>query len=74
MGGIGDELTFPPECFIQPRQHRVKSGDQSPHLLLHKDLEKLMWERRGVSQRLQSFNLSGGGVFAKPLGLHRGAF
>jgi hypothetical protein len=40
---LGKDLFILPQC--------APAGDQSPHLLIHKDLEKLMWERRGVSQR-----------------------
>jgi len=40
---LGKGLFVLPQC--------APAGDQSPHLLLHKDLEKLMWQRRGVSQR-----------------------
>jgi hypothetical protein len=39
----GRDLPILPQC--------APAGDQSPHLLLHGDLEKAMWQRRGVTQR-----------------------
>jgi hypothetical protein len=38
-----------PGLFVLPQC--APAGDQSPHLLIHKDLEAAMWRRRGVSQR-----------------------
>jgi hypothetical protein len=40
---LGKDLFVLPQC--------APAGDQSPHLLIHKDLEAQMWKRRGVTQR-----------------------
>jgi hypothetical protein len=40
---LGQNLFILPQC--------APAGDQSPHLLIHKNLENEMWRRKGLTQR-----------------------
>jgi hypothetical protein len=51
---LGEGLFVLPQC--------GPAGDQSPHLLIRKDLEAQMWQRRGVTQRQEVARRIGQGV------------